>query len=249
MVRIKGANSDYVFDLKEGQIQEQKGDHPVYLKIFICPYDMPSRVEEPHDGKAGNWCEGTAESCPKGHKSIGHALVSLHQEEGIKLVTDNGNQLVVNNETGNIQIQPVVGGRAEVDGNFLVQSPHKDVLLEVSTQQIALQLGETKVIITEAGDIELSTRNGEGEIAINGSLTVQGNVKTDKNLAVNGNVTLQGDLQVNKSVDINGDATLHNNLKVQGGLEVMGKVTGNLDLTSVNIQWPPALQTLLQQQG
>jgi hypothetical protein len=74
MGRIKGSNSDYKYE--DGGIKEVKGEK-AFLKIFICPGDAPSRVEE-HEGE--DYCKGTDKECPA--KEQGHALLELHEENG-----------------------------------------------------------------------------------------------------------------------------------------------------------------------
>ncbi|HBL11924.1 MAG TPA: hypothetical protein DD379_11045 [Cyanobacteria bacterium UBA11162] len=179
MVRIKGSNSDYQYtgDPKT-PIQENKTANPLYLKIFICPNDMPSCIEPPHNG---HWCEGTDEDCPAEEKKLGHAMICLHQTEGISLITNN---------------------TVKAKGSFAVESKGSEELLRVSEegisfstkfkdgktlhlkiaeQEVSLQLGEAKVSITQAGDIELSTPNESG-VMINGNLTIQGNLRLNGNI-------------------------------------------------------------------
>jgi hypothetical protein len=120
-VRIKGVNSDYTFDVGAGQIVENKSADPLYLKIFICPNQMPSRIEPPHHG---HWCEGTDADCPAPDQA-GHALISLHQYEGIALVAQ---QITLQTPTGatiqlhgeSIDITPGPNGVVTIHGNLAV---------------------------------------------------------------------------------------------------------------------------------
>jgi|SRR5919202_3874489 phage gp45-like len=178
--RIKGANSDYKYFENKGIIAEDPEASSAYLQIFICPYREPSRVEQ-HQGQ-GTWCEGRDETCPH-RKTVeapaapGHALIYLHQEEGIKLVGDNGNQIAIDNKTGSIQLHPSAKGQAEVSGTFVVKQKNDNVLLEISDKEVLIQLGGAKIRISPTGDIELSTPNQQGKVSINGNLTVQGDLK------------------------------------------------------------------------
>jgi len=106
MVRLKGANSDYEYSSQTDGIVDKTTERPeLFLQIFICPYDMPSRIEKPHNGK---WCIGTDQNCPHEGNKSGHALINLHQKEGISLITDNNNKLSVTQE-GNIELIPASG--------------------------------------------------------------------------------------------------------------------------------------------
>jgi carbon monoxide dehydrogenase subunit G len=181
--RIKGANSDYRYDLSKNQIVQEGGleNKKVYLKIFVCPYGMPSRVE-PHEGES---CEGIDAECPHGKQSPGHALISLDQEEGIKLIAANNNQLIVD-QKGSIQL--CAAKQVEVKGNLVTHSPvevnntlivkqknGKNVILEISEKSITMQVvGGAKISINESGNIELSPSGNSGKVIVNGDLDVKG---------------------------------------------------------------------------
>ncbi len=177
MVRIKGCNSDYLFDLKTGQIQEQSKDKPVYLKIFVCPNDMPSPVEEPYDGKVDNWCQGTDAACPAPQKKTGHALISLHQTEGIAFVTPN--PIVAK---GPFQVQPdgqqpvfqVTNTDCLMTGSVVLQTkPDKGFQISVSDQGIVLSSPDAAMIRVTHNTIEI-TPGKTGTVKINGNLEVTG---------------------------------------------------------------------------
>lgn len=153
MVRIKGANSDYVYTGNPEQpIQENKDADPLYLKIFICPNDMPSRVEKPH---TNGWCEGTDQDCPdqSSHKKSGHAMICLDEKEGISFVTQN--QIIAK-------------------GKFTVENGQQKSI-EVTDKTITVSLGGTIIKITEA-EIQISNPNNQ-PIQITGNLAITGNVK------------------------------------------------------------------------
>jgi hypothetical protein len=179
MVRIKGSNSDYVFDLGTGQIQEQSKDQPVYLKIFVCPNDMPSQVEKPYGDKAGNWCQGTDAECPDPNKKNGHALICLHQTEGIALVTPN--PIVAK---GPFQVQPngqqsvfqVTETNCVVTGSVVLQtSQGKGFQISVSSEGIVLQTPDAAMIRLTNNSIEI-TPGKTGTVKINGNLDVTGEI-------------------------------------------------------------------------
>ncbi len=149
MVRIKGANSDYVYDTGSQTIQENLNADPLYLEIFICPNDMPSRIEKPH---AKGFCEGTDETCPDPKKS-GHAKICLDQKDGISLVTKN---------------------RIVAKGNFAVEHDGKRAI-EVTERSIAISFGGTIITITD-GEIQLSSPKDK-PLQISGNLAIAGNVK------------------------------------------------------------------------
>jgi hypothetical protein len=155
MVRIKGANSDYVYTGNPEQpIQEQKDADPLYLEIFICPNDMPSRIEK-HEGN--RYCEGIDETCPdtSPNKKSGHAKIRLDQKTGISLVTKN--QIVAK-------------------GNFAVEIDPDKKLIEVTDKEITVSLGGTTIKILDNGDIQLSGENDK-PVQITGNLTIAGDIK------------------------------------------------------------------------
>lgn len=152
MVRIKGANSDYVYTGNPQQpIEENKEADPLYLKIFICPNDMPSRIEKPH---ANGWCEGTDHQCPDDSpdKKAGHAMICLDEKEGISLETKN--QIIAK-------------------GNFTVEIDAKKSI-EVTDKVISVSIGETVIKIAD-GEIQIS--QNDKPISISGNLAISGNVK------------------------------------------------------------------------
>ncbi|MEH2168013.1 MAG: hypothetical protein V7K41_15315 [Nostoc sp.] len=208
MVRIKGANSDYVYTGNpKALIEEQKDADSLYLKIFICPYDMPSHVE-PNDGEV---CQGTDAECPHGENSFGHALICLHEKDGISLVTNNQitahGSFVVKPENSQelFKVEPqgtTIQGVLDFNGGLRLSHDERelskavileiadntsliiksqavqDVVLEISDKCISMQMSNgAKININERGDIELSPSN-KGKVKINGDLEVTGEIKT-----------------------------------------------------------------------
>jgi len=173
MVRIKGANSDYVYTGDSTEpIKEDKNADPLYLKIFICPNDMPSRVEKPHQDQ---WCEGTDETCPSPEKK-GHAMICLHQQDGISLVTPNTvkakGAFAVESNSGKEVLRV-----SENHLSFrLKPNKNQEISLKISEEEVSMQLGGANISITQAGDIELSPQN-QHQVTIKGNLTVEGKLE------------------------------------------------------------------------
>lgn len=167
MVRLKGANSDYEYSSQTDGIVDKTKDKPeLFLQIFICPYDMPSRIEKPHNGK---WCIGTDQNCPHEGNKSGHALINLHQKEGISLITDNNNKLSVTQE-GNIELIPA-------SGKVIIKRDKKpSCSLTLLEQGLEIKLENGAAIRFDlAGNIELSP-------AVNKTVTVKGNLTVEKEI-------------------------------------------------------------------
>lgn len=194
MVRIKGANSDYIFDANSGQIQEQSKDQPVYLKIYICPNDMPSQVEPPHNGQ---WCQGIDATCPHPDKKPGHALISLHQTEGIALETPNtiaAKGKFVVQPKGKPPVFQAAESGVTVSAPLTVSSPltvtdlltitapialktQKDngTQLTINSQEFTLQTADGTKIQIKGNQVEI-TPGATGKVKINGNLEVTGDI-------------------------------------------------------------------------
>lgn len=212
MVRIKGCNSDYIFDLKTQQIKEQSKDRPVYLKIFVCPNDMPSQVEAPHNNQPNNWCQGIDASCPDPNHQ-GHALIHLHEKEGIALVTQNpiaakGPFVVQPNGE-----QPVFSANA---AQVMAQVP---MAVQPDGQRAVLQVTETAFVASVPGKSSTGQEAGfqisvsqQGIVlkAPNGAVIQLGNDSIEITPAqkgtvkINGNVEITGELSVTQQVTVAG---------------------------------------------
>ena len=101
-----GRINDYRYDGR-GVVEEITD--PLYMKLFICPYNQPSSLQ------AATACEGTDDSCPAASPALGHAMIRLHQEEGIELVTNGGNRVWVK-QNGEIEL-----GKAGGDAKILLK--------------------------------------------------------------------------------------------------------------------------------
>lgn len=176
MVRIKGANSDYRYDLDSEQIQEVKPPpNPLHLNLYICPYDMPSPIEAPKDGE---WCDGRDATCPHPNASPGHALVQLHQADGISLVTDHDNQLVVD-QTGHIRLEP---GQGKV---LIGKADHARLHIQQTQHGWEIQLANgPRLHLTQDGNLHLIPGQS-------GQVHIQGALKVDAGLQVSGALTCQ----------------------------------------------------------
>lgn len=120
MARINGANSDFVY--ANGSVVElEPKPNPLFMKIFICPYDQPSALQEEDED---NTCDGTDDGCPESGTTAGHAMIQLHQANGIELVTDSGNTIVID-QVGNIRLENPQGAKIVLgnDGNITIDAP------------------------------------------------------------------------------------------------------------------------------
>lgn len=173
MVRIKGANSDYRFNLETQQIEELKPlPTPTHLDLYICPYDMPSPVEQPVENPAANegnkgWCEGQDSHCPSDQGSAGHALVRLHQTDGIALITDKSNQLIVD-QSGRIVLRPATG---QVVLEKASGSDRTPLHIQSTDTGWSLQLQNgPQLHFSNAGSIRL-VPTASGQVEVDGALT------------------------------------------------------------------------------
>jgi hypothetical protein len=204
MVRIKGANSDYIFDAKSGQIQEQSKDQPVYLKIYICPNDMPSQVEPPHEGQ---WCQGIDGTCPHPAKQPGHALISLHQTEGIALETPNtiaAKGKFVVQPKGKLPVFQAAESGVTVSAPLTVTAPLTvsstltvtDLLTITAPIALKTQKDNGTQLTINSQEFTLQTADGT-KIQIKGNQVeitpgATGKVKVIGNLEVTGEITMAG---------------------------------------------------------
>lgn len=166
MVRIKGANSDYTYvgTPQEAPIQEDKRASPLYLEIFLCPNDMPSRVEAPHGGKQGAWCNGTDHHCPAPTGEIrqtGHAKIRLDQERGILLSTKDTEVLQLSEQ--GIKAAIAIAGQSSLH-------------LDISPAGIMLQTPDGASIHLSDSTITL-TPGPRGQVTVAGSLHVTGDLE------------------------------------------------------------------------
>jgi hypothetical protein len=194
-VRIKGVNSEYERNADNEVVPVTPPPGKLFLKIFICPYNQPSRMEAPSGTPV---CEGTDTQCPEfGHPdpedpNPGHAMIHLDEGDGIKLVTDGGNQIQLN-QGGNILLSPTAAGSVRVNGAFVISgnveangafviknSSGSQVVVDVSENTISLQTTTgAKILLKADGNIELFTQNNTGMVKINGNARVTGDLTVD----------------------------------------------------------------------
>jgi hypothetical protein len=185
-VRVKGSNSDYVYAPEAQSVVEVENlkDIPAYLQIFICPYGMPSpvdQVKEPpflsQDNKA-HTCDGVSDTCPRrtlfpNQPYTGHAKIRLHQTEGITLTTDNNNQLTLD-QAGVIKLASTK--QVEIVGDLLARpAGAPGVQLNISKGGVSLQVGEAVVSIDDQGNINLKSQK-QARVSVQGNLVVTGDI-------------------------------------------------------------------------
>ena len=163
MVRIKGSNSDYTYvgDPVEAPIQENKDVSPLFMEIFVCPNDMPSRVEAPHEN---GWCDGTDAGCPGGDRT-GHAKIRLEQGKGIILSAKNTDALQVSDQavTAAVPLQVQDSFTVEINAN------NQKVRLAISPEGISMQTANgTSVTVNQEG-ISFASETSNA-VAITGNL-------------------------------------------------------------------------------
>ncbi|MEO1261098.1 MAG: hypothetical protein AAFZ15_20015 [Bacteroidota bacterium] len=157
MARINGVNSDFHLQTN-GEIKEDQGD-PLFMKLFICPYNEPNALEE----ASGAVCTGIDTACPATPNKTGHALVELNQDNGITLRTDNGNNLQVD-QGGNIRLNP--NGDLKVKTGFTIKVTGNKVSLESPSG--------AKVVMQSNGNVDIFTKNDNGNVVVHGNLQYTG---------------------------------------------------------------------------
>lgn len=180
MVRIKGENSDYRYVPAQSSIQTvEPPPDQLYLNLFLCPYDHPSRVE-PHTEEVP-CCLGTDHQCPEApgtHTAPGHALIRLDQKNGISLVTDHQNQINLSQD-GTIQLCPPPTGQVEIHNTLVLRHPDGQTThLEITPQGLLIQgPGGSQIRLDAHGNLELTP--GSGTVKINGNLSVTGQLRAE----------------------------------------------------------------------
>jgi flagellar basal body rod protein FlgF len=206
MARINGINSDY--RMIGGKIQEVLPPPAnLELKLFICPTAQPNGLE----AEAAT-CNGQNTTCPSAH--VGHALLHMHQVDGIKLVTDNGNMLQLN-QAGVIALSPPT--KVQVTSPLEVVKDGQTITVTPSGTGVLVQhTGGSSIRFKSNGTLEITT--GGQTVTISGSgsgmdmLHPNGSKVTFKSnggmdLVTNNNtgtVTIQGNLVVSGTLTRNG---------------------------------------------
>ena len=259
--RIKGANSDYLYDPEAKQIVETDKadkDNPVELSVFVCPHRQPSRVDQ-HQGR---YCVGTDDECPSGQAS-GHARLRLHQTEGANLQAQ-GSGVAVGKEV----LLKTPNSSLEVGDDIQLQTQKSSLTvgqdIGLQTQKSSLTVGQDIALspgedghIKLAGDLELPEQvflQKAGAIAPAPAFTLtlaapaashQAAPMAQLQITLTGDrVTLSGPGQTRIVLDHSGNITLtpgsSGQVKIDGGLEV----TGDLTLPQGNISSPQPQLTL-----
>lgn len=171
MARINGVNSDYKF--KGGKIEEVKPPpSPLELKLFICPTAQKNSIEA-----EGTVCEGQNTNCPATPALLknGHAMMHLHQQTGLHLVTDNNNRLQLD-QAGNILLQPGNAGKVETRGRIEIKNAAGNItLITVNADSVVITAGGATIDVKNNGSIHLNPAPA-GEVVVNGKLRVTGTV-------------------------------------------------------------------------
>lgn len=188
MVRIKGENSDYRFDVTTGGVLEvQPQPEQVYMKLFICPNDQPSLIDKRKSDAA--CCEGVSQHCP-GNSKAGHAMIRLHQTEGISLVTDRDNRIILDQQ-GKIQLSPAT--QVELTGHLVLKQPGQaaELTLKATEQGFELEMSTgAKICFDRSGNLELRPLDGKA-VSISSNLRVEGEIEIKGNLTVGGTINGQ----------------------------------------------------------
>ncbi|HEY9734631.1 MAG TPA: hypothetical protein V6D06_00060 [Trichocoleus sp.] len=180
MVRIKGENSDYRYSPAQTSIEEVKPPpDQLYLNLFLCPYDHPSRVEPHAEGTP--CCLGTDHQCPEAqghHPAPGHALIRLDQKTGISLVSDHQNQINLSQD-GTIQLCPPPTGQVEIHNALVLLHPDGQTThLEMTPQGLLIHgPGGSQIRLDTHGNLELTP--GSGTVKVNGNLSVTGQINAE----------------------------------------------------------------------
>ena len=183
MGRINGVNSDY--GRIKGVISPMPSPMPapvspaptpppqwktLELKLFICPENIPNRLEADT-----SVCEGLNTSCPA--HGAGHALVQLHENDGLRLVTDNNNCLQLD-QSGNINMTPATTGKVVMTGNVEIRNGVLNILdaggnpfLSVANSAFNLNINGLSMNIDASGNLTI-TPPPSGKVTINGDLNV-----------------------------------------------------------------------------
>lgn len=229
-LRIKGSNSDYAYSMEKGQVTPVEGADPLFLQIYICPHGMPGPVDQvdpeklkkemPYllDGDKVKLCQGSdvgwgtgadaRSACPHDGPVAGHALVSLHQTEGLKLVTNNRNMIALD-QAGNIQIAPAK--KAEVVG-------------ALSVKGTAEWLEDVKVNGRFTATAPVTIQNSlsvTGDLTIRPTSNIQMEVTTER-VAIQAHGAF---IIIDNSGDIRLTPRTGNKVTVAGNLEVTGTLT------------------------
>jgi hypothetical protein len=211
--RINGTNSDYRYYSKYRGVQsvykeEKIWPDPLELKLFICPTAQKTSLQT---DKPAEMCTGINTVCPT--KSTGHALLQLHQRDGIRLRTDNNNHIQLD-QNGNIKLSPTASGKIVAVGNVEVEDNAGNLRLNIAqdTVQLAgrieLKYGTTSLIL-ENDSVVVKVNNHSLEIKSNGEVKISsggGSILMDANgitltPAANTKVKVDGNLQVSGTIN------------------------------------------------
>lgn len=242
--RIKGANSDYQYSPQAQQIVETAIDdskNPVELSIFVCPHRQPSIVEQHTDGK---YCVGTDNDCPSGTTN-GHALLKLHQDNGVLLEAQKSKLTVAENitltpqDSGKIQLSGALElpekvylkNKIEIQANESISSNPLALTLTLNPQSLAISI--------DPSDNSTSLPSGKASDSHHADLPANSPSNSFQIKLSTNNITLSGPNQSRIVLAQDGTITLTpggtTNVKVDGNLEVTKALilpTGNITSTN-----------------
>ncbi|MEL6940299.1 MAG: polymer-forming cytoskeletal protein [Cyanobacteria bacterium J06598_1] len=220
MVRIKGANSDYTYIgvPETAPIKEDLNSDPLYLELFICPNNQPSRVE-PHEGD--RYCNGTDAGCPE-KTHAGHVKVRLEKDKGVVLSAKDVDALTVSDTAVTSAVPLQVANALQVsNAEVKATAPlnvSKALTVTVGNPPVTLKVSPDGISMQAPGGAEV-TIDASGAIALAGNTIISGNMTVSGNVNISGNVTVSGEVTVTNKVTFSGN----------------GKIAGPLDLSDADI--------------
>jgi hypothetical protein len=207
-------------------------DHPLFLKIYLCPYGQPSTVDQVPDAQTPH-CAGVNATCPADvDPREGHAMVLLHQTEGIKLVAGTDNVLAVD-QAGTITLAPT--RQAEVQAPLLVTGETTVASTLTVAQQATLQAGlsvaEQSTLnagLSVAGPTALAqTLTVTRQTTLNDGLVVAGPATCQDSFSVAGPTELAQTLTVTRQATFNDSLVVAGSSTLKAGLTVEGQTVVN----------------------
>jgi hypothetical protein len=178
-----------VYSLLQHAEKTYPDDLELFLKIYLCPYGQPSTVDQVPDNQTPH-CAGVNATCPAdADPRKGHAMVLLHQTEGIKLVAGTDNVLTVD-QAGIITLAPTQ--QAEVQAPLTVTGETTLAKTLTVAQQVTLQAG---ISVAEQSTLHAGL-SVAGPTALAQTLTVAQATTLQDSLSVAGPTTLQDGLRV-----------------------------------------------------
>jgi len=120
------------------------------LKIFICPAREPSRSEKHENNQ---YCKGVDSQCTIGDasKKKGHALLELHEKNGVSIVADNGTCIDADQN-----------GKISLSTSESIILNAGEVRLEIKNDSVTI----TSPTVTVNGNLEVTGEINKSEAAL-----------------------------------------------------------------------------------